>query len=517
MKILLAILLILLMGFVGWAYFDTNSIEIKHYTIMNYDKTAAPEREGTPYASPLSPQSPVPSPVTSAYPSRPATHGRMEALNGLNIAHLSDLHMKRMGSREQKVLEILKDEKPDLIFITGDLIQFKSEFEPVVLFLSKLYAPLGIFVVLGNTEYSNENGSCIFCHEKGSSRLKENRQITFLRNSLSLLNVNGKIINIIGVDDPVNKKSDLDAALKGVHPNSPLILLAHSPEIFEEASNAGMDLLFCGHTHGGQIFITKFLRKVFPLIDPALEFLEGFFQKGNMLMYVSHGIGTSFLPFRLGVKPEITFFEFRNQSGPSNILTHIGILNNPSRTIFSGFDLYEFFETFNMFSFLRPLFDTKSVGHSNLLFDFETESDLKRLNWQCKKWFELSQENATSGRYSLKVILPPGRYPGISFQGIKEDWSKYEYLRLDVFNPSKENVVFHIRIDDNNSGWEYANRFDVDIDLRSEMNRVSIPVHSMKTNINPRPLDLRNIRRMMAFIPRNTQKREIYIDHIRLE
>jgi predicted MPP superfamily phosphohydrolase len=64
------------------------------------------------------------------------------------------------------------------------------------------------------------------------------------------LKVNGKALNIIGLDDPVNKKSELTTALKGLDINgSPSILLAHSPEIFEEASTYGFDLLLCGHSH----------------------------------------------------------------------------------------------------------------------------------------------------------------------------------------------------------------------------------------------------------------------------
>ena len=88
---------------------------------------------------------------------------------------------------------------------------------------------------------------------------------------------------------------------------------------------------------------------------------------------------------------------------------------------------------------------------------------------------------------------------------------------MEVFNPSKENFVFHIRIDDNKSGWEYANRFDMDMTLKPGMNHISIPTQSIRTNIRHYPLNLNRIKRMMSFIPNNVKKREIYIDHIRLE
>jgi hypothetical protein len=151
------------------------------------------------------------------------------------------------------------------------------------------------------------------------------------------------------------------------------------------------------------------------------------------------------------------------------------------------------------------------------LFDFESAADLEKLNWECHKWFERSQEHATSGKYSLRVVLPPGQYPGINFKEINPDWSKYHNLKMDVFNPSNENLIFHVRIDDHKSGWEYADRFDKNFELKQGMNHISIPTSSIRTNIHPRPLNLTNIKRFMVFIPNNQVKRELFIDHIRLE
>ena len=321
----------------------------------------------------------------------------------------------------------------------------------------------------------------------------------------------------------------------------PSVLLSHSPEIFEEASGFGIDLLLCGHTHGGQIFVTKYLRRIFPL-EASLEFIEGFFQKGKMLMHVSRGIGTSFLPFRFGIKPEITFFKFSsNPINPINSNNSLMISNTPFTTIFAGFNLQSLLETFNILNFFNISFGSKvstdpinssipnnlsnSINSSNpsnptnaeRLFDFESEKELNRMNWECHKWFELSEKNATSGRYSLKVSLPPGQYPGIHFQEIRNDWSESNYLRMDVFNPANEKVNFHIRIDDNKSGLEYANRFDTNFELKQGMNNISIPTDSIKTNIHHHPLNLKQIKKMMVFITNNTQNRELYLDNIRLE
>jgi len=476
------------------AYYDTNCIEVKHYEIKN------------------------------------SSLGR--TLSGLKVGHLSDLHIKDIGAKENKILEILKRENPDLIFITGDLISFGGPYEPAMSFLRQLKPPYGIYGVLGNTEYSNENGSCILCHEEKSRSLKKKPNPVVLRNSSTALKINGRVVNIIGVDDPVSKKSDLRTAIQKIDEVSPSILLAHSPEVFEEASGFKMDLLLCGHTHGGQTSFTKYFRKIFPL-DASLEFIEGFFQKGKALMYVSRGIGTSYLPFRLGIKPEVTFFKFS-----SNPMSTVSISNNPSKTIFTGLSLSSLIETFNILNIFdsfhltapqqhrsklaSPINSSNSINSSNptnskILFDFESEEDLKRLNWECQKWFELSEKNVTSGKYCLKVVLPPGEYPGINFHEIRRDWSEFHSLRMDIFNPAEEKVNLCIRIDDKKSGSEYANRFDTVFELKQGINQISIPTDSIRTNMHRRPLNLKQIKRIIVFIMGNKKQRELYFDNIRLD
>jgi hypothetical protein len=130
-----------------------------------------------------------------------------------------------------------------------------------------------------------------------------------------------------------------------------------------------------------------------------------------------------------------------------------------------------------MTSDLQPQTKVDSSNSSNSsnpmnLFDFESNSDLERLHWECRKRFELSEENATSGKHSLKVSLPPGQYPGVSFHEINRNWSEAKHFAMDVFNPSEERVTFHVRIDDNKSGWEYANRFDINFELKQGLNHI---------------------------------------------
>ena len=433
----------------------------------------------------------------------------------MKVVQLSDLHIKKVGLREKKVLEILKTEKPDLILLTGDYIKFNGPYEPVMTFFSQLRATFGVYGVLGNTDYYNENGSCVLCHQEKSKTLKKGPPL-FLRNSAFKLLIKDKALFLIGVDDPVNKKSDLRSAMKGVEGRHPAILLAHSPELFEEAVTNGMDLVLSGHTHGGQISGAGLLQKILPL-DPSLEMLKGFFQKGKTLMYVNRGIGTSYLPFRLGVKPEITFFKFGNSSDSSGPAGTLGISNNPSRTYFSGWSLADLRDMTKVFTPFKKFFNVEDSPASKTRLDFETEEDLKDLNWECHKWFERSTEHATSGRYSLKVMLPPGQYPGISFKNFSHNWAGFKKLEMDVFNPSIEKIAFQIRIDDHESGWDYADRFDKDIPLNPGPNHITIPLNTIKTNLHSKPMNLEKIERMLVFIPGNRKTRELYIDNMRLE
>jgi len=552
-KRILLIIVALFFGLFGKAYYDTNTIEICKYEIKNA--------------------------------------GFGEALEGLKVAHLSDLHIKRMDSREKKIIEVLNQEKPDLILLTGDNIGFKGSYEPVLSFFNQLEAPLGAYGVMGNTEYTNESGSCILCHEKGSKNLNKRAVPIILRNSSAILDINGKKLTIVGLDDPVSKKSDLSAALKHLtfgsvpqaasalplnrgplEPPTPrfsappqncsTILLSHSPEVYNEAFNQGMDFILAGHNHGGQIYIIKYISNIIN-IENSLEFIKGFYQQGRTLMYVSRGVGTSFLPFRLGVKAEITFFTFsKAQNGSAayfQITKHLPIERFSGITLYNLIDLFSFYPLTNcslLFSSfinnslcslrsslcdafgtlnylplttnasdkacLAPIGSKKAntlctTPYTLSLYDFESEKELSKLDWKCHKWFELSQNHATSGKHSLRIELPPGQYPGVTFRDIPKDWSKGKRLRFDVFNPANENVFLHIRIDDKDSGLDYENRFDKKYELKKGMNQVYLPLVSLKTNLNSRVMDLRNIKRFLFWVPENQKKRELFLDYVRLE
>ena len=457
------------------AYYDTYTLEVRHYRIV---------------------------------------HNRLaEALGGAKVAFLSDLHMRRFGPREQEIIRILQEEKPDIILLGGDYISFRGSYDPVMAFFNQLPQA---YAVMGNSDYYNENGSCVLCHKPDSYELKSDPNVFFLRNASALLDTAGVRVNLIGLDDPVNKKGNIAEATRGNEPSFPSVLLAHSPDVFEEASARGIDFVLAGHNHGGQVFPARYLKGRM-LVDPAFEYLEGFFQKGRTLMYVGRGVGTSFLPFRLGVRPEVTFFQFTHATGDGAYpLQAVSAINEKRST--SSFSTANLLDLMGLSNGLPGSGQKKRiVGPSGKLFDFESETELEYLNWECHKWFERTHDHATSGEYSLKVTLPAGQYPGINVLEVARDWSAFRQFKMDVINQEAEVFKFHIRIDDKKSGWEYADRFDRNFTVSHGVNSITIPLDSLKANIAPRSMDLQSIERLMLFIPGNERQRTFYIDNIRLE
>ncbi|MFB3926302.1 MAG: metallophosphoesterase [Syntrophales bacterium] len=468
-------------------YYDTNTIEIRRYHIEKPDLG--------------------------------------QVLKGKKVALLSDPHIIRIGLREENVLRIVAAEKPDIIFMTGDYISPGGRYEPALKWMERLKAPLGIYAVLGNAEYSNESGSCILCHEKNSTSLKKDSTLRFLRNSFRRIEIGGHPLYIVGLDDPVETRrknggkdnNDLEKTVKDLDPKTPKILLVHSPEVFEDAVGQGFNLVLCGHNHGGQIFLTRTLRRFFSFESP-LAYLEGFFEKGKTLMYVNRGIGASLLPFRIGVRPEITLLTFSDGGDNPAVTGGGGIRNNPVRSAFSGVNLKSICDTFDLFgSLLRKRGTPKTSSISKVLFDFESEGGLETLNWECGKWFELSAMHSLPGSYSLHAVFFPGAHRTIQFGNVNQDWSDYERMKMEVFNPSGTDMELVVRLDDSSSGWDYTQRYDGRFILRPQANEISIPLTSLRTNVSSRPMDLRHIRNFTISLRDNGLKSEFYISDIRLE
>jgi predicted MPP superfamily phosphohydrolase len=231
------------------------------------------------------------------------------SFDGLTVAHLSDIHIRRYGSREQRTLRLLAEAKPALIVVTGDFTRANTDPDLLRRFnegLRDLAAPLGVWGVLGNHDHwhspaPDERAVRLFFADAG---------LRLLINQGGHLERGVDRLSLLGVDDPFTGLARLETALRDRLENSFTVLLAHSPEIFPRADLAHVDLVLAGHTHGGQLR--------FPFIGPlwlprgSEPYESGWFNGRSAKMYVTRGIGTSVLPFRFLCRPELSLITLRS-------------------------------------------------------------------------------------------------------------------------------------------------------------------------------------------------------------
>lgn len=232
-----------------------------------------------------------------------------KALKGKTIVHISDLHLSQFGKKEKELLVLLEKLQPDLIFLTGDYIQWGGDITPAVTFLSQLKAATGVFAVMGDYDYSDSRQSCLFCHEKGTGSPTRQHQVTMLKNSSVKLNSNGIPVEISGLDVQNNDEEAIISSFSSTDQNMIRLVLGHSPLQFDALSDKENILMFSGDTHGGQIRLPLWLFKLFGY-EKNIRYNYGLFQEGKKQMYVTRGIGTSHFKFRLFCPPEIAVFKF---------------------------------------------------------------------------------------------------------------------------------------------------------------------------------------------------------------
>lgn len=227
--------------------------------------------------------------------------------DGLRVVHLTDIHHSVLvGLQEvERVVEIVNRSRPDVVALTGDYVTFSPAcIWPVARVLGRLRAPRGVFAVLGNHDFRAGAGAM--------TRALEAQGIRVLRNANCRLGGPGGNLWLVGVDDVRVGRDDLPAALRGVPAGDTKILLCHNPIILASAARAGVDLVVSGHTHGGQIRLpwggAAYQRGSTRL---GRKSIQGRHSLRGTQMYVSRGIGTVWVPFRLACPPEIACLHFR--------------------------------------------------------------------------------------------------------------------------------------------------------------------------------------------------------------
>lgn len=232
--------------------------------------------------------------------------------NDFKIVHISDLHGKYFGFEQEKILNIVRIEKPNIVVITGDLIDRRIYNEkPGLTLINKLSKIVPIYYVTGNHEilsgkFDSLQGKII---DNGAN---------ILRNSKEKFFVSDTYINIAGIDDYSNFASDDEykrtlEILGDGDKNEFTILLSHRPEKLNIYSQYNFNLVFSGHAHGGQIRL--------PFVGGVLAPHQGFWPKitegvnieGNTSLVVSRGLGNSSIAMqRIFNKPEVVIVTLKN-------------------------------------------------------------------------------------------------------------------------------------------------------------------------------------------------------------
>ena len=244
-----------------------------------------------------------------------------EVLDGSLAIQLSDLHIKKIGGREQKVLKIVKRLKPEFTLLTGDYVGWKGDYAPALTFMARLKAQVGTWAVMGDYDYSDSRRSCLFCHEEGTGKPAAIPHLNFLRNRIIDLPYRGGKIKLGGIDPEGYGYKELAKKLPGLKSVGPLILLSHSPLVFDTLSERSSLLVLSGDTHGGQVILPRWFYRVTGYVK-NVRYNQGFFKKERKMMCVSRGLGTSHIPVRILRKPEVVVIRFGASRGEKKDLVH---------------------------------------------------------------------------------------------------------------------------------------------------------------------------------------------------
>lgn len=237
---------------------------------------------------------------------------KMPKHDTFKIVHLSDLHNKSFYTGQKPLIKKIVKEKPDMIVITGDLIDYKSkQFKPVEDLLKGIEPLAPIYFVNGNHEAHNKNYGQLL-------KLFDQYHVTIMNDDATMFKDKNMNLRMIGLNDP--EFSDVPVGYIDLNRRFNLseknfnILLSHRPELFSYYASHDIDLVLSGHAHGGQ-FRIPFLNQ--GIIAPNQGFFpkytKGSYHRNDTTMVVSAGLGNSIIPFRIFNLPELVVIELVNE------------------------------------------------------------------------------------------------------------------------------------------------------------------------------------------------------------
>lgn len=237
-----------------------------------------------------------------------------QSFEGFRIAQISDLHNAELGEKNINLVEKLAECDPDIIVITGDIIDsHHTNIDVSVAFAKKATEMAPTYFVTGNHEVwldENEYNELIDKLTDSGIIILQNESVTLKRNN--------ERVRLVGVDDPsfnadylLDEVSVMNSNLSELIKNNAdyTVLLSHRPELFNVYVSGNVDLVLSGHAHGGQFRLPFLGGVVAPGQGLFPKYDSGCFTENATNMIVSRGIGNSIIPFRINNGPEIILVE----------------------------------------------------------------------------------------------------------------------------------------------------------------------------------------------------------------
>ncbi|WP_321385256.1 metallophosphoesterase [uncultured Enterococcus sp.] len=225
--------------------------------------------------------------------------------NTVRLIQLSDIHLQKAYTTEQlkKIVTAVNQEKPDIVVFTGDLFDNYATYGPAdetIELLSQIEAPLGKYAIWGNHDYG---GGAVNVY----AEVMAGSGFQLLENSGQLIELtNQKKLYLAGIDDSLFGNPSIEAAMTNRTEEAYSVLLSHEPDVVDSAADLDVSLVLSGHSHGGQVNIP-----FFPVTTALAEkYISGFYSLGSdSQLYVNTGLGTTMIPVRIGVPPQIAVFD----------------------------------------------------------------------------------------------------------------------------------------------------------------------------------------------------------------
>lgn len=232
--------------------------------------------------------------------------GLPPALDGLRVGLITDLHHSEMVPVEDviRAAALMRAEEPDLIILGGDYVTWgdRAYVVPCADALAGLNARFGVYAVLGNHDDDRDMPAALISHG-----------YEVLRDARTTIRARGEKIELIGVRYWTQRARDISRILRGA--SGTTVLLAHDPRRLAEAAALDIPFVLSGHTHGGQVvlpWLGAIAAKKFPVV-------AGAGRRENTSIFVSRGVGTVYVPYRLNCPPDVSVITLQSKKGSGGV------------------------------------------------------------------------------------------------------------------------------------------------------------------------------------------------------